>query len=253
LYYFRTVYFAITNPKILFLEDELNASKILSPSKGFIFILKLNILFLIIFFIGNKKTNLSGFKESVEYSFFAIYLLSVLLIMLYCVIFDFFENYKMDKFDFVFKCLAYTFLTIYPFGILCSFNNFHDKLTIIICLNLLFQIVFYYRIRAEISFNSAYKFRFIVISILFISLLSIAGAALNYYAIQLKQKTMNTYECKKCGMSVNAQCGKCNLPLENAHLTLENGVVVQISQCPSCMGKIKSPQCCGADMNCELN
>jgi hypothetical protein len=34
---------------------------------------------------------------------------------------------------------------------------------------------------------------------------------------------------------------------------LDNGVVVQISQCPSCMGKIKSPQCCGADMNCDLN
>ena len=74
------------------------------------------------------------------------------------------------------------------------------------------------------------------------------------YPISLTpKKTMNTYECKKCGMSVNAQCGKCNLPLENAYLTLENGVVVQISQCPSCMGKIKSPQCCGADMNCELN
>ena len=64
---------------------------------------------------------------------------------------------------------------------------------------------------------------------------------------------MNTYECNKCGMSVNAQCGKCDLALENAHLTLENGVVVQISQCPGCAGKIKSPQCCGADMNCELN
>lgn len=64
---------------------------------------------------------------------------------------------------------------------------------------------------------------------------------------------MNTYECKKCGMSVNAQCGKCNLPLENAHLTLENGVVVQISKCPGCAGKIKSPQCCGEDMNCDLN
>ena len=32
---------------------------------------------------------------------------------------------------------------------------------------------------------------------------------------------MNTYECKKCGMSVNAQCGKCDLAIENAHLTLE--------------------------------
>ena len=187
LYYLRTVYYAITNPKILFLEDELNVSKILSPSKGFIFILKLNILFLIIFFIGNKNTNLSGYKEFVEYFFIAIYLVSVLLIMLFCVIFDYFENYKMDKFDFVFKCLAYTFLTIYPFGILCSFNKFDEKVwTFIICLNLLFQIVFYYRIRAEISFNSSYKFRFIVISILFIALLTIAGGGLNYIAIHPK-------------------------------------------------------------------
>ena len=54
LYYLRTVYYAITNPKILFLEDELNVSKILSPSKGFIFILKLNILFLIIFLLEIK-------------------------------------------------------------------------------------------------------------------------------------------------------------------------------------------------------
>jgi len=190
LCYFRTVYYAITNPKILFLEDELNVSKILSPSKGFIFMLKLNILFLIIFFIGNKNTTLSYHKELAEYSFFAIYLLSVLLIMLYCVIFDYFENYKMDKFDFVFKCLAYTFLTIYPFGILCSFNKFgYQGLTFIICLNLLFQIIFYYRIRAEISFNGAYKFSFIVISILFITLLLIlAGGALNEIANNLNKK-----------------------------------------------------------------
>ena len=24
---------------------------------------------------------------------------------------------------------------------------------------------------------------------------------------------MATYECSKCGMSVNATCGKCNVPL----------------------------------------
>jgi hypothetical protein len=162
LCYFRTVYYAITNPKILFLEDELNVSKILSPSKGFIFILKLNILFLVIYFMVNEKDDSN---RDFEYVIFFIYLLSVLLIMLFCVIFDYFENYKMDKFDFVFKCLAYTFLTIYPFGILCSFNKFGEYgLNFIICLNLLFQIVFYYRIRGEISFNSAYKFRFIVIS-----------------------------------------------------------------------------------------
>ena len=58
---------------------------------------------------------------------------------------------------------------------------------------------------------------------------------------------MSTYECKKCGMSVNATCGKCNEPLTNGHLDV-NGNQVQISQCPKCQGKIKSPQCCGADM-----
>ena len=181
LCYFRTVYYAITNPKILFLKDELNVSKILSPAKGFIFIFKLNILFLVIYFMVNEKDDVN---RDFEYVIFFIYLLSVLLIMLYCVIFDYFENYKMDKFDFVFKCLAYTFLTIYPFGILCSFNKFDQNgLIFIICLNLLFQIVFYYRIRGEISFNSAYKFRFIVISILFIAILTISGGGLNYHAI----------------------------------------------------------------------
>jgi hypothetical protein len=63
---------------------------------------------------------------------------------------------------------------------------------------------------------------------------------------------MNTYECNKCGMSVNASCGKCNLPLQNDHLTLDNGTVVQISKCPSCEGKIKSPLCCGEDMSCNI-
>ena len=63
---------------------------------------------------------------------------------------------------------------------------------------------------------------------------------------------MATYECNQCGMSVNATCGKCDVPLENGYLTLDDGSEVQISQCPSCEGKIKSPQCCGADMSCEL-
>jgi hypothetical protein len=60
----------------------------------------------------------------------------------------------------------------------------------------------------------------------------------------------NTYACEKCGMSVNAQCGKCNIPLENDFLTINGGIKVQISKCPSCEGKIKSPLCCGEDMSC---
>ena len=33
---------------------------------------------------------------------------------------------------------------------------------------------------------------------------------------------MATYECSKCGMSVNATCGKCNDPLINDSLKLED-------------------------------
>ncbi|MEL0244920.1 MAG: hypothetical protein VW916_04185 [Flavobacteriaceae bacterium] len=53
-------------------------------------------------------------------------------------------------------------------------------------------------------------------------------------------------------MSVNATCGKCDTPLVNDHLVLDDGSSVQISKCPSCLGKIKSPQCCGEDMVCEV-
>jgi hypothetical protein len=60
---------------------------------------------------------------------------------------------------------------------------------------------------------------------------------------------MPTYECAVCGMSVNASCGKCDAPLVNDTLTLDNGKQVQISKCPNDHGKIKSPMCCGQDMN----
>lgn len=63
---------------------------------------------------------------------------------------------------------------------------------------------------------------------------------------------MVTYECSKCGMAVNASCAKCNQPLENDTLILDNGNSVQISICRSCEGKIKSPICCGVDMSCEI-
>jgi len=63
---------------------------------------------------------------------------------------------------------------------------------------------------------------------------------------------MITYECNQCGMAVKAICGTCDVPLENGFLSLDDGTEVQISQCPSCEGKIKSPQCCGADMSCEV-
>ena len=61
---------------------------------------------------------------------------------------------------------------------------------------------------------------------------------------------MATYECAKCGMSVNATFDKCNSPLQNDNLSLEDGKKVQISKCPNEHGKIKSPLCCGRDMTC---
>ena len=63
---------------------------------------------------------------------------------------------------------------------------------------------------------------------------------------------MATYECSKCGMSVNANCGKCNEPLVNGTITLEDGTQVQVSKCPNGHGMIKSPLCCGQDMTCSI-
>ena len=64
---------------------------------------------------------------------------------------------------------------------------------------------------------------------------------------------MTTYECSNCGMSVNATCGKCDAPLVDDKLKLENGSEVQISKCPNDHGKIKSPTCCGNDMSCSAD
>ena len=49
---------------------------------------------------------------------------------------------------------------------------------------------------------------------------------------------MATYECPKCEMSVNATCGKCNEPLVNDMLKLDDGNEVQISKCPNDHGKL---------------
>ena len=64
---------------------------------------------------------------------------------------------------------------------------------------------------------------------------------------------MATYECNKCGMSVNATCGKCDESLVNDLLNLDDGTEVQISKCLNDHGKIKSPLCCGQDMSCTIN
>ena len=62
---------------------------------------------------------------------------------------------------------------------------------------------------------------------------------------------MATYECSICGMSVNATCGKCNEPLVDDTIDVD-GSEVQVSKCSNGHGKIKSPSCCGKDMNCSV-
>jgi hypothetical protein len=62
---------------------------------------------------------------------------------------------------------------------------------------------------------------------------------------------MATYECSICGMSVNATCGKCNESLVDDTIDVD-GLEVQVSKCPNGHGKIKSPSCCGKDMNCSV-
>lgn len=63
---------------------------------------------------------------------------------------------------------------------------------------------------------------------------------------------METYKCNVCGMAVNASCANCNEPLINDSISLDDGSSVQVSRCPKCEGKIKSPMCCGNDMTCSV-
>ncbi len=64
---------------------------------------------------------------------------------------------------------------------------------------------------------------------------------------------MATYECKKCGMAVNATCAKCGAPLADDSIVTDDNRTVQISKCPNGHGKIKSPMCCGEDMSCSID
>jgi DNA-directed RNA polymerase subunit RPC12/RpoP len=68
----------------------------------------------------------------------------------------------------------------------------------------------------------------------------------------LKEEIMATYECSECGMGINATCAKCEAPLVDDSMRLDDGTEVQISKCPNNHGKIKSPMCCGEDMACTL-
>lgn len=58
--------------------------------------------------------------------------------------------------------------------------------------------------------------------------------------------------CNKCGMEVKGlTCGKCNTALVIDNITKDNHTV-QVAKCPTGCGMIKSPTCCGQDMECAV-
>lgn len=60
------------------------------------------------------------------------------------------------------------------------------------------------------------------------------------------------YHCDECDMAVKGiTCAKCDTPLVHDEVTLADGKKVQVAKCPNDCGKIKSPQCCGHDMEVQ--
>ena len=62
---------------------------------------------------------------------------------------------------------------------------------------------------------------------------------------------MVTLEYNNYGIVVNANYAKLCQALVDDILRLDDGADVQISRCPECEGKIKSPSCCGIEMVCN--
>lgn len=56
------------------------------------------------------------------------------------------------------------------------------------------------------------------------------------------------YQCSTCGMGVKGlACVKCGAELVSDTVAVQDKKV-QVAKCPNSHGKIKSPQCCGHDM-----
>jgi hypothetical protein len=58
-------------------------------------------------------------------------------------------------------------------------------------------------------------------------------------------------KCEKCGMGVKGlECAKCGKDLV-IDTVKKDDTRVQVARCPTGCGMIKSPTCCGQDMNCS--
>ena len=47
-------------------------------------------------------------------------------------------------------------------------------------------------------------------------------------------------------------CAKCGKELVHDDIVTDDGSTVGVTKCPDGCGMIKSPQCCGIDMSCNL-
>jgi hypothetical protein len=57
------------------------------------------------------------------------------------------------------------------------------------------------------------------------------------------------YQCSECNMTIKAiVCAKCNAELVTGEIKKDDGNKIKVATCPNACGKIKSPQCCGHDM-----
>lgn len=62
---------------------------------------------------------------------------------------------------------------------------------------------------------------------------------------------MANYSCNKCDMSIHApRCAHCNQEMGPKKLEVE-GKQSTVCACPKGCGCIKTPQCCGEDMQCD--
>ncbi|MGY8780240.1 MAG: hypothetical protein ACKVJJ_01100 [Fidelibacterota bacterium] len=64
---------------------------------------------------------------------------------------------------------------------------------------------------------------------------------------------MAEFKCDHCGMGVTGlKCAQCGNELVHDHITKDDGTKIGVAKCPEGHGKIKSPMCCGHDMNCSI-
>ena len=71
----------------------------------------------------------------------------------------------------------------------------------------------------------------------------------NYSPNLLAEKSFELIEDKNLQSTIKI-AGK-QTALENDFVTSDEGKKIQVSVCPNGHGKIKSPTCCGADMDCK--